>query len=210
MYKFSFKIRHDCYETRFAMRFPKYHITVIDIQAVNPKQKQYLYYIKGNDKKFDSIISYLKSSKGYKLVKEIERSKDTLILLVVLYQKGYIQNIIQKYNGFLIDLHTCYEGWEYWHVGVINRESIDKMITEFKKIGELKVLYIGQADFQNTLLSKQQKKIFTYAYTQGYYEKPRKTTIAKISKALNLNHATVGEHLIKAENKIVNMIARKI
>ncbi len=210
MYKFSFKVRHDCDETRLTMKFPKHHVTVVDIQAVNPKQKQYFYYITGDNKKFERIILYLKKLKGYKLVKEIEHSKDTLMLLVVLYQKSYIQNIIQKYNGFFIDLHTCYEGWEYWHVGVVNRDAIDNMITEFKTMGDLKVLYIGQVEFANTLLSPQQKKIFKYAYAQGYYQQPRKITIAKIAKALNLNSATAGEHLMKAENKMITAMARKV
>src|SRR3989338_8859812 len=169
MYKFSFKVRHDCYETRFAMKFPRHHITVVDIQVVNPRQKQYFYYINGGNKEFEKIISYLKKSKGYKLVREIERSKDTLMLLVVLYQKSYIQNIIQRYNGFFIDLHTCFEGWEYWHIGVVNRDAVGKIIGELKKIGDLKVLYIGEVDFANRLLSRQQKKVFSYAYGQGYY-----------------------------------------
>jgi len=48
---------------------------------------------------FFSIIYYLKKSKDYKLVKVIERSKDTLVLLVVLYQKSYVRNINPKHNG---------------------------------------------------------------------------------------------------------------
>ena len=135
MYRFSFKIRHkNCFETGLSIKFPKHHITVIDIQSTHPKEKQYFYYITGKAEEFDRIISHLKRSKGYKKIKEIERSKDTLLLLVVLYQKLYIQNVIQKYNGFFIDLHTVSEGYEYWHVGVVEKDSIDKMLKMFKKI----------------------------------------------------------------------------
>ncbi len=211
MYKLSFKVRHlGCFETALSIKYPKHHITIVDIQSTHPKEKQYFYYITGDSTKFEGIISYLKKSKGYKLTKEIERSNDTLLLLVVLYQKGYIQNIIQKYHGFFIDLHTVSEGYEYWHIGVVDKDSIDKMLKQFKKMGELKVLYIGKVDFANTLLSKQQKKVFRYAYENSYYEIPRKTTIAKIAKALKLNPATVGEHLLKAENKLINFIAKKL
>lgn len=211
MYKFSFKVRHKgCRETGLSLKFPKYHITVVDIQSTHPKEKQYFYYITGDPKKFDEIIDYLKKSKGYKLAKEIERSENTLLLLVVLYQKGYIQNVIQKYHGFFIELHTVSGGYEYWHIGVVNKDVIKDMLKEFKKMGELHVLYMGEVQFANVLLSKQQKKIFVYAHEQGYYNIPRKTTIAKIAKALGMNASTAGEHLLKAENKIINMMAHRV
>ena len=77
-------------------------------------------------------------------------------------------------------------------------------------MGDIKVLYISEVEFAHTLLSKQQKKIFMHAYQQGYYEIPRKTTIAKIAQMLKLNHATVGEHLLKAENKLIISMAKRL
>lgn len=211
MYKFSFKIRHkNCSETALSIKFPKHHITVFDIQSRNPKEKQYLYNITGNEKYFDAIIKHLKNSKAYKLTKEVERKKDSLVLLVILDQKSYIQNTIQKYNAFFVDLHTVYGGYEYWHVGIFDRNLIEPMRKDLKKMGDLETLYIGEVDFAHTLLSEQQKRIFIFAYETRYYEMPRKTTIAKIAKALKLNHATVGEHLLKAENKIINSMAKKL
>jgi len=211
MYKFSFKIRHKgCFETKLSLRFPQHHITVIDIQSTHPQEKQYFYYVSGDANGFDKIISHLKKSQGYKKVKEMERSKDTLLLLVVLHQQGYIQNVIQKHHGFFIDLHTVSEGYEYWHVGVVEKNSIDRMLSELQNKGELKVLLIGEAQFANKLLSKQQKKVFTHAFESGYYEIPRKTTIAEIAKVLKLNPATTGEHLLKAENKLIKSMAKRI
>lgn len=211
MYKFSFKIRHKgCSETGLSIKFPNHHITVLDIQAKDPKKKQYLYYIKGDAKDFDRILKFLQKSKAYKFAKEIERSKDTIVLLVILYQIRYIQNTIQKYNGFFVEHHTVHEGYEYWHVGVIERETIEKIRKELKKAGRVETLYIGKVDFAQHLLSAQQKKIFNYAFEAGYYEMPRKTTIAKIAAALHLNPATVGEHLLKAENKLIHAMAKRI
>lgn len=211
MYKFSFRIRHrGCHETAFSKKFQKHHITVADIQSKNKRIKQYFYYITGNEKEFDNIIKYLKKDNAYKKAEEIERTKDTLLLLVELDQKSYIQNIIQKNNGFFIDTHTVYGGYEYWHIGIAKRENIEPMRKEISKMGNMEVLYIGKIEFAENLLSKQQRKMFKYAHEQGYYESPRKITIDKIAKALKLNHSTVGEHLLKAENKMINSMARKI
>ena len=212
MYKFSFKIRHrGCAETGLSIRFPKQYITIVDIQSKNSKIKQYFYYITGKNTEFDEIIDYLCHSRAYKSVREIERSIDTLLLLVIIEQgKNYVQDIIQKYNGFFLALHTVYEGYEYWHVGFLDKEAIESMIEKLKKMGELRTLYMGEASFAPLLLSTQQHNIFRYAYEQGYYQLPRKTTIAKIAKALKLNPATVGEHLLRAENKIINSQANLI
>ncbi|MDO8481122.1 MAG: helix-turn-helix domain-containing protein [Nanoarchaeota archaeon] len=211
MYKFSFKIRHrGCAETGLSVKYPKHYITVIDIQSRNPKEKQYFYYITGKRSGFDGMLRHLKTSKPYKLTKEIERSKDKLLLLVVLNQSGYVQNTIQKYNGFLIDHHTVFGGYEYWHVGVLDRKSIIPMKQELQKAGDVKTLYIGEVEFAHSLLSPQQRKVFLHAFEHGYYEIPRKTTVAEMAKALGLNSATVGEHLMKAENKAVSSVARKL
>ncbi|MBI4146570.1 helix-turn-helix domain-containing protein [Candidatus Woesearchaeota archaeon] len=211
MYKFSFKINHKgCAETGLSEKYPRHYITVVDIQSKNPREKQYLYYITGKNGDFDNIVRHLQKSKSYTLTKEVERSKDTLLLIVVLRQKGYIQNIIQKYNGFFIEHHTIYGGHEYWHVGVLDRKAIAPMKEEIQKAGALTVLSIGEVDFAHSLLSKQQKKIFLHAYECGYYELPRRTTIAKLARALKLHSATVGEHLLKAENKIIKSVAKKL
>ncbi|MBI2665002.1 hypothetical protein HYX12_00070, partial [Candidatus Woesearchaeota archaeon] len=78
MYKLSFKVRHKgCFETRLSLIFPKHYITVIDIQSTHPNEKQYFYYITGDEQDFDKMISHLKKSKGYKKVEEVERSKTT-------------------------------------------------------------------------------------------------------------------------------------
>lgn len=211
MYKFSFKIRHkDCAETALSLKFPQHFITVIDIQSQSPQEKQYFYYITGKNSDFDALIQYLHSSTSYKSTTEVERSNDTLLLLVILHQTGYIQNIIHKYHGFFLDLHTVYGGYESWHVGVIDKKSIMPMKEEIKKAGEVKVLYMGEVDFGHSLLSQQQKKVFRYAFSQGYYQIPRKTTISKIAHALKINSATAGEHLLKAENKLIISAAQRL
>ncbi len=74
----------------------------------------------------------------------------------------------------------------------------------------MKVISIAEVDFSHKLLTNQQKKIFDYAFKQGYYEIPRKINIKKIAEALNLSRSTVGEHLLKAENKVIKNTAKKL
>jgi len=210
MHKFSFKIKHHgCSETGLSARFPKHFITVLDIQSESRARKQYLYHIKGREKYFDAILRYLKDSKKYKNVSEVERSKDVLLVLVVLSQKGFVQNIIQTNHGFFLEPHTVFEGWEYWHVGVVERQQINSIQKALKKIGDVKTVSIGKIEFGHELLSKQQKNILTFALEHGYYGVPRKITIAEIAQACKVHPATAGEHLLKAENKLIKASLQK-
>jgi predicted DNA binding protein len=211
MYRLSFRIHHKgCSETKLSTKFPKHHITATDIQSRSVGKKQFFYHITGSEKDFDGIVQYLKKSRTYKQVKELEREKGTLVLLVILNQQGYVQNVIQRYKGFFLDLHTVFGGYEYFDVGTIDRKHMREMHAEIEKMGNMKVLYMGKIEFANCLLSVQQKKIFSFAFENGYYEQPRKMTITRIAQALKISRATVGEHLLKAENKIINVMAKKI
>lgn len=204
MYKFSFRIQHkSCAETELSKTFPRTKITILDIQVENQKKKQYLYSIEGEEPSFISMLEFMKNSKSYKSARKIKQEKNQLIILVELEQQRYIQNIIQKHKGFFIDLHTVSAGYEYWHIGVIEKDSIKAMRRELEKEGKVEVLSIRELDFVNNPLSEQQSKVLNYAYKAGYYEEPRKITILQIAKKLHLSHATVGEHLIKAENKLL-------
>ena len=81
---------------------------------------------------------------------------------------------------------------------------------DIEKAGAMKVMSIAEVDFSHKLLTEQQKKVFSYAYEHGYYEIRRKTKIEDIVKELKLSRATVGEHLLRAENKIIQNTAKKL
>ncbi|HLD12530.1 MAG TPA: helix-turn-helix domain-containing protein [Candidatus Nanoarchaeia archaeon] len=211
MYRCSFKIKHkNCYETKLSEEFPEHYIAVIDIQSKNKAQKQYFYSITGEPTAFNKIITYLQTTKHYTYIKEAERTKKQLLLHVELNQLGYVQNLLQRHHSFLIDIHTVYGGYEYWDIGTTNKKNIQHLLKDLRTIGDVNVIYLGEITFAQKLLSEQQKKIFTYAYKNGYYELPRKLTIATIAKHLKLNPSTVGEHLMKAENKLILFAAKRI
>ncbi len=193
-----------------SVAFPKQHITVTGIQSHTPKEKQYFYYVRGSSREFDVLLRKIKMLKGYSRVEVVDRSKESLQLLVVLHQETYVQTVIQNNHGFLIDFHTVIGGWEYWHVGVTDKKNIVPMIKKLKTMGEYKTLMITKTEFAPALLSPQQKRVFQLAFDQGYYETPRRTTMANLAKTLRLSTATVGEHLSKAENKMIVSVAKRL
>ncbi|MDX8550499.1 helix-turn-helix domain-containing protein [Methanospirillum sp. J.3.6.1-F.2.7.3] len=55
-------------------------------------------------------------------------------------------------------------------------------------------------------LTKKQQEILVLAKKAGYYHNPRKITLDDLSLLSGLSKATVGEHLRKAENHVMNSV----
>jgi hypothetical protein len=55
-------------------------------------------------------------------------------------------------------------------------------------------------------LSEQQRKALFSAYASGYYEVPRKVNLDVLARRQNINKSTFGEHLLKAENRLISRI----
>jgi hypothetical protein len=59
-------------------------------------------------------------------------------------------------------------------------------------------------------LTEKQKEIVLAAYKFGYYDIPRQISSLELAKKLNIGNATLGEHLRKAERRlIVNILAER-
>jgi hypothetical protein len=90
-----------------------------------------------------------------------------------------------------------------------------KMINELLSgLKQLKIPYsvrkLGQLEAKgDSLLSEltlQQARVLGLAHTMGYYDIPRKTSTEELAKILQIDKATVGEHLRRAEKHVFDML----
>lgn len=63
--------------------------------------------------------------------------------------------------------------------------------------------YRPRTDELSTILTDRQREVLGVAVEEGYYEEPRQTTHQEIASAVGLTAGTVGEHLRKAEERIL-------
>ena len=107
---------------------------------------------------------------------------------------------------------------EYWEVACWDKARIKKFhddLTEHMDKSEM--LYISKKKMKNLYfpnvlpsLSASQQKALELAYLHGYYTFPRKSNLEKLSKIANVRIATFREHLRKAENKLMPVLAERI
>lgn len=63
--------------------------------------------------------------------------------------------------------------------------------------------YEPGSDELSTVLTERQREVLSVAVEEGYYEEPRRTAHEDIADAVGLTAGTVGEHLRKAEERIL-------
>lgn len=111
------------------------------------------------------------------------------------------------------------EGWEEWEVASFNREDLEKIIKEAEKLDttNFKILSLKEQKIRNLMvysivpeLTDQQKKAFELALEHGYYGYPRKITLKKLSKMMNVSLSTFQFHLAKAESKLMPFFSKKL
>jgi hypothetical protein len=93
----------------------------------------------------------------------------------------------------------------------------EQQVGEFmKKITALgirhRVVLLTEANFSPdsplSKLTEKQREVLIAAYKLGYYDIPRRINSEKLAKKLNIGNSTLGEHLRKAERRLlINVLA---
>ncbi|WP_101297626.1 helix-turn-helix domain-containing protein [Halegenticoccus soli] len=83
-------------------------------------------------------------------------------------------------------------------------EAAKSVGVELERTGD----YARNARNPEAALTDRQRQLLTVAVDMGYYEIPRRTTLAEIAAAVGIGRATAGEHLRKAEAKAVARTVR--
>ena len=85
------------------------------------------------------------------------------------------------------------------------REEIYKNLSkeETKDLKQKKIRNLVQKDKQPDNLSDKQKRALEIAINNGYYNVPRRVTIAKLVKIMGISFSTYQVHIRKQEEKII-------
>jgi predicted DNA binding protein len=144
-----------------------------------------------------------------RLIKKAEMLQETdkKLLIQIFTDTSKIKSVVHivlKNKCFPSKKVPLVDGWEVWTIASTRKSYLKKAIDEIQRLGEFRLLYIKKSTFDGFNLSPSQEKILKIAISHGYYNWPKKTSIKRIARQLNLSSATVAEHLRKAEIKIIN------
>ncbi len=95
-----------------------------------------------------------------------------------------------------------------------NLNEVKKLLARAEKVGQkFKIVSLTDARFSPDsilhVLTEKQRRILSLAYTNGYYDVPRKIDSEELAQMLKIVKSTLVEHLRKAEKRLITDIMGK-
>jgi hypothetical protein len=211
LFEVVFKVTHDCPFCNISKRFP--HLKMFDwcnrehdvIELIIDKPDEYS-VVTDEISKIDGMVE--KSSDLH----------DAHFFVKKCFCKAQdsVTRIIDEFDLLQISPIVYRHGWEYYRVIAFRHKDIKGLMQRFEERGftfEIlrKVDFDGFISSSLTLtadalfsdLTEKQMDALLTAYSNGYYNLPRKANVQDIANKKRVSRTTYQEHLKKAENKLV-------
>ncbi len=208
MWVAKLKCRHDC---MIGNRCKKFNVTAKSYE-LGKYQKGKIKVTSSMHQLFGRQESINKFIKDFKKEKDIIYSEFKNNTLFIVDKKK--ETPVTKFNKNIFmasPVAVDSKGYEYWEVGSYKREEINKFISDLEAICfELKIIYIKEIFAENIFfpklmpnLTELQKQSIELAIKEGYYKVPKKTSLRKLAKIMNISLSTYQRHLQVAESKLI-------
>lgn len=219
MWYLKFKLRHkDCI---FAPLVEKYSLHIEFFPMNHYRKGNWIYtpaihIPKGTE---SNIKKYLKELRENENVVKMEVSKVVFTLTREKAQEGHYEVIYNPEIMFITPGHNTPDGYEGWEVASWNRKVLEGLIIVMEKaknVIHFEILKFEEKNLDEVYivqlfpqLPKKQKEAIELAYSNGYYQYPRRTNLDKLAKLAKVSKQTLQENLRKAESRLMPLLLRR-
>lgn len=134
-------------------------------------------------------------------VSKVERVDDHR-LLVTKRSCGALP-IIRRNHGMLQGMDRVNGSQRVFDVVVFRREDLKRIVRDLDDVGEVRLGHLSRYGDRGVALSSRQAEVVELALEEGYFEWPREIDAEALAEKLGISHATLLEHLRKAEKKLL-------
>ncbi|QIO25238.1 helix-turn-helix domain-containing protein [Haloarcula sp. JP-L23] len=152
---------------------------------------------------------------------ELKRKHDTHATLQVRFDKTNAIATITTHGGAVVGPFTNCRGRERWHLGFTSPSAIDTALSKLDRCEEFTVVertsldtrvessvyhHMGAASAFITAceqLTETERRVLDTAFKYGYYETPRKETLASLGERCGVSDAAISKTLRRAERKLI-------
>lgn len=130
-----------------------------------------------------------------------------------------LQNALRETRCFPVDSAQVYENREHCSLVAVDHEQLQTVHDRLREYGSVVVNAVtdhasdqlpSEMHGLNGLvddLSPRQREVIARAVAAGYYDSPRRCTVAELAEEDDANMSTVSEHLRRGEAKVIQAIA---
>lgn len=187
---------------RISKEFTRTEFRVLDIHPAKDYSRGILSAIGENDPK--KIRDFLSSTEEVTRA-EILIDEPDVKLLSFYFTHGPLGDIIIKSGVHIRPPLDLTEGTIKVNL-IGSSANITQFLRETEELSDISIEIIRKSELKfigNPRLTNKQENILKVAVRFGYYDIPRRITVAELAEKLNLSPSTVTEHIRKAENKII-------
>ncbi len=204
-------VQHECPFCEFSMVFPEAQMglwcnrsnEIFQINAPNAER----------------LEEILQAAKEYLSAREIFSDGHSALSIIRdchCAEGSSVTTIADGCGAWLVPPTTYLGGWETHRVFAPGKETLQRLISEIKKIGKVKLLSkrprrqldvvldlgVVPVHFFEGMTDKQIHALVT-AYESGLFDVPARENLDKVAEREGVSRSTFGEHLRKAEMKIL-------
>ncbi len=109
---------------------------------------------------------------------------------------------LSKSDCFMVSSKSTSGGWIEWNVAAESNSAIRDLIGELERNRcTVQLTGISNSSYASGL-TQRQDQILQFAYSNGYYEFPRKMSLGELSHIFNISPATISEILRVGQKKV--------
>lgn len=149
----------------------------------------------------EDLATIHRTLRGNDAVRSVETVDDHR-LLVTKRSSGAVP-IIRENHGMLERLSKFEGTVRVFDVVVFDRAAVRRIIDGLRDIGDVRLLRLTRLGDESAGLSSRQEEVIELALESGYFDWPRQVDAETLADRLGIAHATLLEHLRKAEKKIL-------
>ena len=211
LFEVAFKVTHDCPFCDISKKYPR-------LKMFNwcNREHDVIELIVDKPDEYCLVIDEISRIEGM-----VEKSSDLhdahfFVKKCFCKSEDSVTRIIDEFDLLQISPIVYRHGWEYYRVIAFKHEDLKGLMQRFEEKG-LKFEILRKVDFDGFIassltltadalfsdLTEKQMDALLTAYSNGYYNLPRKANVQDIANKKRVSRTTYQEHLKKAENKLV-------
>lgn len=152
---------------------------------------------------------------------ELKRKQNAHATLQLQFEETDAIDTITEHGGVVIGPFTNYGGRERWHLGFSGSTATDEALSHLDSREEFTVIERTSLDTSDKMnvyqhfdaaatflsacerLTETERRVLTTAFESGYYDTPRKETLASLGEQCGVSDAAISKTLRRAERKLL-------